>query len=81
MDEAECKEKCGKWIPAITPTECEEQGHKWIPEAEDRETCESRGGIWRPRARDKVSCESKGGLWVINEDVLRRAPSPVKGKE
>ena len=81
MNEAECREDCGKWFPAVSQTGCETQGHKWVPESKDRAACEARRGIWRPMARDKVSCESKGGLWVINEDVLRLAPSPVRGKE
>ncbi|MBW1801813.1 MAG: hypothetical protein JRJ85_13905 [Deltaproteobacteria bacterium] len=81
MNEAECREKCGKWFPAISQRECEDQGHRWIPESKDRATCEARGGHWRPKAKDKVSCENKGGIWVINEEVLRLAPSPVRGKE
>lgn len=77
----ECEENCGEWVPAVDQKTCETWGFIWIPEAKSPEDCETRGSIWRPIAKDKVTCESKGGIWVINEDVLRRAPSPVKGKE
>ncbi len=78
---AECKANGGKWIRAIDEPTCEVMHGRWIPKAEARSICEARGGLWRPKARDKISCESKGGTWVMNEDVLRRAPSPIKAKE
>lgn len=78
---AECKEQGGTWAPALTKEECEKQGHSWITEAKTKRICDERGGTWVPKARNRVSCEAKGGEWVINEDVLRLAPSPARGKE
>ena len=80
-DAAECVANGGRWIPAIDEIGCDFRHGRWIPKSEDRSECEARGGIWRPKAKDQITCEGKGGKWVLNEDVLRFGPSPVRGKE
>jgi hypothetical protein len=81
QNKKECEENCGKWVPAVDREICGAWGFIWVPKANSPEDCKARGGTWRPIAKDKVTCESKEGIWVINEDVLRRAPSPIKEKE
>ncbi|MFC1885120.1 hypothetical protein ACFL2O_10150 [Thermodesulfobacteriota bacterium] len=83
--EAEGREQCaeagGKWISTASKAECESQGKTWVTEAKTRRACEEKKGAWVPRAGNRVGCEAKGGEWVTNDDVLRLAPSPAKGKE